>query len=68
MTASQSKLAALEDATRQWADDERRRLSRDVRVAKNILRQRTGAERLKSGAARQASRLVADSIAELLGD
>ncbi len=68
MSAQASSLDELEEATKQWAADERKRLEREARVAKNILRHRTGAERLQSGTVKRASVLVADSISELLGE
>lgn len=68
MSATGTKLDELERATQQWARAEKKRLEREVRVAKNILRLRTGAGRLQSGTVKRAAVLVADSVAELLGE
>ena len=67
-TAAQrnARLDALQQATIQYADRQRKELNRRVDVCKKILKGRTGSERLAQAAVDQSSSLVVTTINDFL--
>lgn len=61
-----ARLDALAQAVRQYADKRRKHLKKRVEVSKNILRGRTGAERLAHSSVAASTELVVQSIGDFL--
>lgn len=65
-TQRNARLDALEQATRQYAEKQRKELKRRVSVCKQILKGRTGSDRLAQAAVDQSSSLVVTTINDFL--
>lgn len=66
VTARNARLDALSTAVTFWADKQRAAINARVESSKNILKGRTGSERLARSAVQAASDLVVDSINDFL--
>lgn len=60
------RLDALEKATGDWVDTRTRELNNNVQTVKNILKGRTGSERLAQAASQGAQDLVVSQIDDFL--
>ena len=61
-----ARLDDLAKATREWATNERTRLKKQVTFSKQLLRGRTGSERLNNASVTTANALLVDEINQYL--
>ena len=61
-----ARLDALATATSEWANNERIRLKKQVALAKQMLKGRTGSERLNNASVVTANELLVDEIDQFL--
>lgn len=69
MTARNRRDALLDDlqqAFEQWHQNETKRVDREIRYLKSVLRGRTGSDRLGSANAEEASRIVQTDLDSFL--
>jgi len=61
-----ARLDALKAATKQWADQQKKRLKSQVTLGKRILKGRTGSERLAQASVESVSSLTVNQINDFL--
>jgi hypothetical protein len=61
-----ARLDALSTAVNSWADNKKKRLEKEAKLLKKILKGRTGSDRLSNASNEAASTLLVDELSQFL--